>query len=78
MSVIQCVSDIYFQAFWVMRKKKKKKHKESQQSCFGLIFTQQTTKKKKILMGCLYMSYYPSKKDVECTMSHILEIHYTS
>ena len=75
MSIIQCVSDIYFQAFWVMRKKK---NKESQQSCFGLIFNQQTQKKKKILMGCLYMSYYPPKKDVECTMSHILEIHYPS
>ena len=77
MSIIQCVSDIYFQAFWVMRKKKKNIRKANNLA-LGSYSLNKLQKKKKILMGCLYMSYHPSKKDVECTMSHILEIHYPS
>ena len=52
--------------------KKKKNIRKANNLALGS-YSLNKLKIKKIIMGCLYMSYYPPKKDVECTMSHILK-----
>ena len=73
-----CFRHIFSSILGHEKKKKKNIRKANNLALGSYSLNKLQKKKKKILMGCLYMSYYPSKKDVECTMSHILEIHYTS